>query len=190
MKISPVNCHYGYQKNNNQKNASFNAKLFYDGNPIKAFTPKSIKHGKDTMRYRGSEQTVISVLSFNNEKLGPKKLANLIIENPLFGKHVFSHPVKRGNDIMSELDSLTSTDSDFCKDLENRALRAKLIDIMAEGEKEDPEKLNPVTILDKLLDKIPYEEHGFGHKRTNEFKQIAETLLNEVSLKTTQGLEK
>lgn len=165
---------------------SFTAKL-YDtkGNRIKNFELIDDLEGKDTMSKRGSLETEIHVNDFiskQNHYGDYDNSAKITVKNPLFGTqdfvqdlhHKTNLPIK-GESIYEfyHMDLLTGLRSNDCKDLENRALRAAIIDELKKSK-----ICNPMEVFECMLAKS--NNHGFNETRVSEFKTIATDLLNEI----------
>lgn len=175
---------------------SFTAKLYdTQGNRIKNFEMIDDLRGKDTMSKRGSLETEIHVNDFISKQNlygGYDNSAEITVKNPLFGSqnfvqelyHETNLPIK--GDSTNEfyhMDLLTGFKSNNCKDLENRALRAAIID-----ELKISKICNPIKVLESMLAKSA--NHGFDATRVNEFKIIATNLFNEIFQKGLKLVKK
>lgn len=180
-----------------QRNMSpaFTARLFNDkGQQIKAFEMLDNVRGIDLMANRGDESTDIFVKEFISEKNhfgGYDNSARVAIENPLFGRQEFiqelchetNSPIK-GNKTLEfdHLDLLTGFKTNYCKDLENKALKMCLIDEIKKNINcRNLSDINPESILlSKLASAIDNKTLMFYSDRIFEFQEIARKLLIEL----------
>ena len=174
----------------------FGARLFDENNNrITAFDFLDQLKGEDVMKQKGSGMTDIFVKEFISRKNVYGEFENsikLTIANPLFGEQSFVQDLHHATNTsvenshilkMDHLDLLTGLKTDNCKCLENRGVRAAIIDHI---NKRTFGTRNPLEILDCMLEKTSFV-HGFDANRIDDFKQTAKDLLDtlvSISIKT------
>lgn len=178
-----------------KNNLNFTARLFdKNNNEIKSFDPIRSLMGENDIAKNGSPNTDIFVKDFISTKDSYGAYDNEIklgVSNPLFGYQEFNYylahksnkPVKNDKYLeYSHMELLDSYKTDHFKSLEDIALKQSLVDnILSNTNSHDTKKLlNPINILENMLQNTSESQHGFNKTRIDDFKNIANNLFNDI----------